>query len=347
LKNYAVYIEAIAKGLPDNVVTNNDLKTKHHAWNMEQIAPKTGELSRHHVGENELASDLGFRAVQSLIQKAGISVSEIGGLIFCTQSPDYIMPPNATILHAKLGLPKSVLAFDFTLACSGYVYGLAMAQGLMVTLGINNIILVTADTYSKYIHSNDRSAGTLFGDGGTATLLKMQLKAPPSPTQAISRLVDFNLETDGHGGSCFMIKAGGLRQPKNSETAKLRRDVTGNEWTDEHIKMDGKAVLDFAKREIPGAVARILEKNQLTMNELDLILFHQASQFALNTLALEMKIPAEKTFSNISTLGNTVSASLPLLLHDAVEQGKAKRRDKILLVGFGVGFSWGCCLLQW
>lgn len=335
-----VYIRAVEYVLPEQVVTNEHLQALHPLWNMAQISAKTGVKSRHIAKENECASDLAYEAVLRLISTTGIDKDDIDGIFYCTQSPDHIMPPNSTLLHAKLNLPKQVLAFDFTLACSGYVYGLAIAKSMMTTLGLKNVLLVTADTYSKYLHPRDRSAGTLFGDAAAATLLSWS-------HGGTSKLIDFLLETDGTGGSCFMIKAGGARFPKTEATAAVKRDLTGNEWTDEHIRMDGKAVLEFARREMPGSVDRILARNGLKQDDLKLILFHQASQFALEQLNQHMKIPPEKTFSNIENLGNTVSASLAIVLKDAELQGRIKRGDHVLLVGFGVGFSWGCCLLQW
>ncbi|MCX6126870.1 MAG: ketoacyl-ACP synthase III [Proteobacteria bacterium] len=337
-----IYIKAIEYFLPSRVVTNDELKAANPQWNMAQISAKTGVVSRRLAGETEFASDLAFHAILKLIDQTGIAKNDIDGLLFCTQSPDYIMPPNSTILHSRLGLRKQCLAFDFTLACSGFVYGLAIAKSLLESLNLENIVLVTADTYSKYIHPRDRAASTLFGDGAAATLVGRYQGGTST-----SQVLDFLLETDGAGGPCFAIKAGGLRFPKTSETSVIRRDVTGNEWTDDKIKMDGRGVLDFAKREIPGAVERILSRNDLSLNNIDMILFHQASAYALETLTQQMKIPPEKTFSNISHVGNTVSASLAILLRDAELAGKVHRNDLVLLVGFGVGFSWGCCLLRW
>lgn len=335
-----VYIRGIEYYLPKTVVSNDQLQALHPSWNMAQIAAKTGVKTRHIAENGECASDLAYEAVQRLLKTSGIDKTEIEGIFYCTQSPDHIMPPNSTILHGKLNLAKQVVAFDFTLACSGFVYGLAIAKSMMASLGLKNVLLVTADTYSKYIHPRDRSAGTLFGDGAAATLLSWTRDGK-------SKIIDFLLETDGHGGPSFMINAGGLRNPKCSETAAIKRDLTGNEWTDEHIRMDGKAVLEFARREIPGSVDRILSRNNLKVDDLNLILFHQASLFALDQLTECMRIPREKTFTNIEALGNTVSASLAIVLRDAESCGRVKRGDHVLLVGFGVGFSWGCCLLQW
>ncbi len=335
-----IYIRKIEYILPENRVTNADLKKSNPDWNLDLIVPKTGVESRCFVQEGELASDLAFRATLKLLESTETDRDEIGALIFCTQSPDYIMPPNSTLLHARLGLPKKVVAFDFNLACSGFVYGLAIAKSMMESFKFKKVLLITADTYSKYINPKDRSAITLFGDAAAVSLLET------SPNET-SKFLDFNFGTDGTGGDKFMIKAGGLRHPKSEKTSALKRDLVGNARSEENILMDGRAVLEFSKRDIPSAVKEILSKNGLNIPDLDLVLFHQASQYALDLLNKTLEIPPEKTFSNIRTIGNTVSASLPILIRDAEDAGRLKRGDQILLVAFGVGFSWGCALIKW
>ncbi len=325
--------------LPDRVVTNEDLKRAHPDWNMELAASKTGVLTRRFVNDGELASDLAYRAAEELLRTTGTPRDAVDGLIFCTQSPDHIMPPNATLLHARLGLSSGVAAFDITLACSGYVYGLAIAQSMMDALGLRRVLLVTADTYSRYIHPDDRSALTLFGDGAAVTLLE--------PAASPSQMLDFSLGTDGGGGDKFWIEAGGLRVPRSTETAAARRDIAGNVRSRETIWMDGRAVLAFAENRIPPSVRALLARHALDVDDLQLALFHQASAVALSRLHDLLAIPPDRQFTNIARVGNTVSASLPILLKDAERAGRLKRGDLVLLVGFGVGFSWGCCLLRW
>jgi 3-oxoacyl-[acyl-carrier-protein] synthase-3 len=339
-QKHDIYIRALEYYLPAHMMSNDELQKSRPDWNVPQIASKTGVLNRHIARQDECASDLAYEAVLKLIKNSGIHKDEIDGIVYCTQSPDHIMPPNSTLLHAKLDISKRAFAFDFNLACSGFVYGLAIAKSMMESLRLQNVLVVTADTYSKYIYPRDRSASSLFGDGAAATLLS-------SAANPVSKIIDFLLETDGHGGKNFMIKAGGLRFPKTPDTATVKSDLTNNQWTDEHIRMDGKAVLDFAMREIPDAVNRILLRNNLKLNDLDLILFHQASQMALDKLCKEMQVPPEKTFTNIADVGNTVSSSLAIALKDAEKKVPISRGNLVLLVGFGVGFSWGCCLLRW
>jgi 3-oxoacyl-[acyl-carrier-protein] synthase-3 len=331
-------IARIEYAVPENVVTNDDLQRAHPEWRMEQVTRKTGVLTRRFAVGDELASDLAFRAATDVLD--GNDRNEIDGLIFCTQSPDQIMPPNATILHARLGLPKSVAAFDITLACSGFVYGLAIAKSMIDSMGMRSVLLLCGDTYSKYIHPDDRAALTLFGDGAAAALVDRATDE--------SRILDFVLSSDGQtGGDKFMIKAGGLRTPRSEATCIGRRDIAGNVRSDDTIYMDGAAVLAFAQREVGPTVEQILRRNDLHLSQVKLVLFHQASLHALNILTKQLELTQDQTFYNIAHFGNTVSASLPILLKDAESAGRVERGDLVLIVGFGVGFSWGACLMRW
>lgn len=345
-----VFVKDIAYQLPERVVTNDDLKILHPDWNMDLIASKTGVLARQFVKEGELASDLAYQATIKVLESSGTQRDEIAAIIFCTQSPDYIMPPNSALLHARLGLSANVAAFDFTLACSGFVYGLAIAKSMMESLGFKKVLLITADTYSKYIHPQDRSTLTLFGDAAAATILESDGASDavyPVSHSLSSSIIDLALFTDGLGADKFMVEAGALRVPKSESTCVAKRDLYGNVRSRETIHMDGMAVLSFADARIPESVHAILERNHVSLGQVKLVLFHQASLLALERLCASLDIPPEKTYSNISRLGNTVSASLPILLKDAEGAGRLARGDLILLAGFGVGFSWGTCLMRW
>lgn len=324
--------------MPENVVTNDDFQRTHPEWRMEQVARKTGVLKRRFAAGDELASDLAFRAATEVLD--GFDKDEIDGLIFCTQSPDQIMPPNSTLLQGRLGLPKSIAAFDITLACSGFVYGLAIAKSMIDSMRMRSVLLLCGDTYSKYIHPDDRAALTLFGDAAAAALVDRSTEE--------STILDFVLASDGEtGGDKFMIKAGGLRTPRSEATCVGRRDIAGNVRSDETIFMDGPAVLAFAQREVQPTVEEILRRNDLRLSQVKLVLFHQASRHALDILHKQLDLSPDQTFSNITHFGNTVSASLPILLKDAETAGRLERGDLVLIVGFGVGFSWGACLMRW
>jgi 3-oxoacyl-[acyl-carrier-protein] synthase-3 len=336
----AAYIRRIEYSLPKRVVTNQNLKNENPDWNMNLTFSKTGVASRHFASEGELASDLAFAAATTLISAEGLKKEEIDALIVCTQSPDYVMPSNSALLQTRLGLPVYTAAFDFNLACSGFIYGLALCKSLLAGMDYRRALLLTADTYSKYIHPKDRSALTLFGDGAAATLVE-------SGTSGSSQIIDALLATNGDGADKFIVKAGGLRYPKTANTCVPKRDLTGNIRTDENIYMDGGGVLEFVKRDIPGCVDKILQRNKIALKDVRLVIFHQASKYAMDVLNDLLELSPEQTFSNIENIGNTVSASIPIALKDAEEQGRMGRGDLVLLVGFGVGFSFGATLLRW
>ena len=337
MKRNAVIV-GVDYALPSHEVSNEELDAAHPAWRMREVAKRTGVKSRHLAAPGETALDLGERASRALLDRLAIAPDGIDGLIVCTETPDQIMPPNACLLQHRLGLSKTTMAFDYTLACSGYIYGLFMAKSFIGSGALTSILLVTGDTYSSLIASGDRGTVTLFGDGVAATLVRA------SDAPGVGEIV---LGTDGGPAACFQVPAGGARLPRSAETAVIHRDSSGNERSLEHIAMNGAAVLEFVKREVPGNVALVLERAGLTMEQIDLVVCHQASQMSFDTLKRALRIPDSKLFINIERLGNTVSASIPIALRDAELAGALKPGAKVLLVGFGVGLSWGSCVLQW
>jgi len=330
-------IHGVEYSLPRRVVTNDEIATAHPQWKMAQVARRTGVLQRHFAASNETALDLSHEACRLLLEATGTSPDRVEALIVCTQTPDFVMPPNACLLQDRLGLAKNVAAFDLTLACSGYIYGLFLAKALIESGALETVILVTADTYSRLISADDRGPYALFGDGAAATLL----------VAGETGLGEFVLGTDGSLGSAFSVPGGGARNPRSESTSHLAADRNGNLRSQEHIHMDGPGVLAFVQREVPGAVDCVLKKAGTSLSAVDLVLFHQASQVALDYLEEVLGIPPAKTFRNLERVGNTVSASLPMLLSDARRAGRLKDGDLVLLVGFGVGLSWGACLLEW
>lgn len=323
--------------LPHKTVTNEDLLRENPDWDIEKLLPKTGVLNRHIAAEGETAFDLAVRACAKLFEKTGISPQSVDAVIFCTQSPDHIMPGNAFLLHRHFDLRESALTFDFNLACSGYVYGLIMAKALFAAYPIRNLLFVTADTYSKYINPKDKSVRLLFGDGAAATLLE----ASPAG------IIDVKWGTYGKGAEHFMIEAGGCRLPKSAATAEISTDKSGNSRSRENIAMEGFALLSLARGKVLSHIKDVLAANQLAAKDVDLFIFHQASQLVLDSLQKSLELPPEKVYNNLANVGNTVSASLPIALKDALDEKRIKPGDKIILCGFGVGFSWGSALVQW
>lgn len=331
------YISAVEYALPESRLDNAELAEMHPQWHMQQVELQTGVHSRGLCAPNETALDLAETSCRKLFERVGCGVQRIDAVLFCTQSPDYIMPPNACLLQQRLGLPRTVAALDFNLACSGFIYGLYLANSLVSSEAARSVLLVTAETYSKWIHPDDRGPMTLFGDGAAATLIQA----------GETGIQHFQLGTDGSGAETFLVPAGGARQPRCSDTAKVTADVNGNRRSAENIFMDGQAVLDFVKKEIPGLVRSVLAKANLTLDAIDLVVFHQASQVSLKFLFRALRIPTEKQFVNLGNTGNTVSASIPIALRDAELQQRLKPGMKVLLVGYGVGLSWGGCIVTW
>jgi 3-oxoacyl-[acyl-carrier-protein] synthase-3 len=336
--NNSAYIVAIEYAFPERRISTSDLAEKHPGWQMDQVLLRTGVETRYWCEEGETALDLAETACRSLMNRMGNDLRQIDAILFCTQSPDHIMPPNACILQHRLSLPRTIAAFDYNLACSGFIYGLFLAKALIVSGSARNVLLVTAETYSKWMHPNDRGPMTLFGDAAAATLI--------SAGDQIG-LGEIALATDGGSANSFFVPAGGARLPCSTETKRTIEDKNGNIRTLENLFMNGSAVLDFVKQEVPSLVNTLLKQANLTLNDLDLVVFHQASQVTLDFLNRKLHIPPNKQFSNLRHVGNTVSASIPIALRDAELQGALKHGMKVMVVGFGVGLSWGGCIINW
>jgi 3-oxoacyl-[acyl-carrier-protein] synthase III len=330
-------IGGIEVELPSRVVTNAELEAAHPTWRMGEVVRRTGVESRRWCAPGETALDLGFSAAERLLKGTGTAPESIDAILFCTQSPDYVMPPNACLLQARLGLLRTTAAMDFSLACSGFIYGLYLAKALIESGAAARILLVTAETYSKLFSHDDRGPATLFGDGAAATLV---VKGEAN----IGRVL---VGTDGATPEVFCIPAGGARMPRKSTSADAIIGRAGNARSAEHILMDGPAVLAFVQREVVPFTVRALADFKTTVDEIDLVVFHQASQASLEVLARKLSIPTAKMFIHLADVGNTVSASIPMALKAAEEQQRLTKGMKVLLVGFGVGLSWGACIVTW
>jgi 3-oxoacyl-[acyl-carrier-protein] synthase III len=330
-------IEAIAYAFPAARVTNADLKALHPGWDFERLEKRTGVLSRYVASPGETALDFAVSACEKLDARGRLAPARIDAIIFCTQTPDYLMPPNACLLHGKLNLAPGVLAFDINLACSGYIYGLQLAASLLKSGAAQRVLLATADTYTRYIHPGDRATRCLFGDGGAVSVV--------SEAEDVWPILDIRCGTAGKHFDKFLIPAGGMRCPRSAETARETVDPSGNVRTAEHIRMNGMGVLSFFNSTIPPVVRDTLCRNRLRIEDIGLFVFHQASQVALDSLRSALRIPPEKLALDLAEVGNLVSASIPVAFERAIERGAA-RGQKVLLCGFGVGLSWGTALIE-
>lgn len=323
------YIKGISYYLPERVVTNEDLVKEFPEWSVDKVASKVGVNERHIAGTNETAGDLAEKAALKLFQEYNIPPTDIDFLMLCTQSPDYFLPSTACILQNKLGIPTSSGAFDYNLGCSGCIYGLALAKGLIMSGSAKNILLLTAETYNKYIHHTDKSNKSIFGDGAAACLIS---------TDGFAEIGEFVFGTDGSGAENLIVKTGAARSKE--QTGFYETDDEGHTKYDDYLYMNGGAIFNFTLEIVPTLVKEILEKNQVTKSEIDYYIFHQANKFMLNTIRKVCNLPKDKFYINLENTGNTVSSTVLIGLKDCLNQQKIQPNMHIMITGFGVGLSW-------
>ncbi|MDB2513372.1 ketoacyl-ACP synthase III [Alphaproteobacteria bacterium] len=333
--NFPGSIIDIAYYLPDRTLRNSELVDEFPDWNVNATADKVGVFERRISGGNETALDLALKACDKLFLQNPKFKSKIDAVLFCTQTPDYIMPSNAFLVHDKLGLSDNVIAFDYNLACSGYVYGLVLASSLMKTGVAKNILLLTGDTYSKIIDKRDRSTRMLFGDGAAATWLSSETFNDKKPI--IKKMVDFRFGTRGSGWDKFIVESGAHRTMKKNSTKVPSNDK---------IFMNGMQVLNFVKRIVVPHMSQFLLDNKLQNHEINQFIIHQASKLALDVIKQKINIDDDKCFSNLDKMGNTVSSSIPILLKDYFEKVSPKKGEKLIVTTFGVGYSWGSLIAE-
>ncbi len=320
--------------LPKRILDNKDLEKELGAWSAEKIEEKVGIRQRHITTQDETALDMAYEAASKVLE--GYNKDDIGFLLLCTQSPDFFLPTSACILQDKLGLKTSCGAIDFNLGCSGFVYGLTLAKGLIATGVANKVLLITSETYSKYIHPMDKGNRSIFGDGAAATIIEKS---------DIDGIKGFILGTDGSGYANLIVRNGALRHPeKDNPESVIDDDGTFN--SPDHLYMDGSEIFNFTIDIIPDLVQDILKANNLLMEDVDYFIFHQANKFILDYLRDYLDIPVDKFYLNMLFTGNTVSATIPIALVDCLSNKIVKPGDKIMLVGFGVGLSWGGCIIE-
>lgn len=328
------YIKAISYYLPEKIVSNEELVSEFPEWTVEKIAEKVGVHNRHIADENETSADLAIRAAEGLfLENPDIKKENIDFVLLCTQSPDYFLPSSACIIQDRLGIPTTCGAFDFNLGCSGYVYGLAIAKGLIAGGIAKNVLLLTGETYNKYLHPRDKGNRTIFGDAATATVVS---------TEGFAEIGNFALGTNGAGAENLIVRTGFSRW--REKKGDLVFDENGNPHSSDYLYMNGSEIFIFTQKNVPVVVKQTLANNNLTLDKLGLVIFHQANSYMLNFLRKKIKIPEEKFFINMGNIGNTVSNSIPIALYDAKEQGVLY--GPVLICGFGVGYSWGGCVLN-
>jgi 3-oxoacyl-[acyl-carrier-protein] synthase III len=326
-------IAQISSYLPARILHNDELAELYPGWSSDKIYQKTGIVKRHVALDTETSSDLAFGAAQKLFESNAISPTDIDFVIFCTQTPDHFLPTSACILQNRLGIPTTAGAFDLNLGCSGFVYGLSIAKGLIETGAARKLLFLTADTYSKIVHPLDKSVRTLFGDGATATLIE----ACDRTSECIG---PFLFGTDGRGADNLIVEAGGFRLPRSAATAQEQTDESGNVRSQDHLFMNGSEIMAFTLSVVTRAMKEFLLRVDSSIDDFDYVVTHQANRFMLDALKKKLKIPEGKFPIFLENCGNTSSSTIPITLESMFNKNCIKSSDRLLLVGFGVGYSW-------
>ena len=321
-------LTAIEYHLGERLETNADLATEHPEWDMARLVAKLGVRQRCLAQPGETASDLAVRAAQKLFASGACTPDEIDFILFCTQTPDHLIPTTACSLQTRLGIPTHAGALDFNLGCSGYIYGLSLAKGLVESGQARTILLLTGDTYSRLINPADRNVRLVFGDGAAATLIRAQAAGITG-----AKMTAFTFGTDGTGAENLIVRNSGLRTRGSP--------VPGGDF----LEMNGGEIFNFTLRVVAPLVAEILRRAGTTLADLDTVVPHQANAYMLEHLREKLGVPPEKFAVTLGDCGNTVSSSIPIALRQWRAEPQWFVEKRTLLLGFGVGYSWGGCLL--
>lgn len=327
-------VKAISVYLPKKIEKNAELMGKD-----EKFVAKLGITERHMAASDESAGDLAFQAAENMFQEYAIPRESIDYILLCVQHPDYQAPTTACHLQARLGLSQSCGALDYGLGCSGYIYGLSLAKGLIETSVAHNVLLLTSSVYTKYINRNDNAIRPLFGDGATATLITAQASDVPL-------IHSFVLGTDGSGFDKLYIPVGGSRNPPREHPEIVETDEAGNSRSNYEIHMDSSAIFYFTLRVVPSLVEEILKKAQLQRQDIQYYVFHQSNGYMMGHIQKKCGLEGMPFYDNIKTVGNTVSGTIPFALKDILGEKSPASLENVMLAGFGVGLSWGGCIVN-
>ena len=325
-----VKISGVSACVPKGSLSNHDYD-KLTERERAMLIKTTGIEERRVANEGVTTSDLCFEAGEKLIAELGWKKEEIQLLIFVSQSRDYFLPATAIILQDRLGLPKTTLAFDISLGCSGYVYGLSVISSLMANARIGKALLMVGDISTFSLNENDKSTYPLFGDAGTATALEFDEEAYP---------MHFNLQSDGSGFEAIIIPDGGLRNPLSDESYKDREIEKGITRNARNLSLNGLDVFDFSLREVAPNIRELYEYTNTSESDYDYFVFHQANKLMNETIRKKLKIESEKVPYTLKEYGNTSSASIPLTIVSKIRNATNGELNHIFS-GFGVGLSWG------
>jgi 3-oxoacyl-[acyl-carrier-protein] synthase III len=324
-----VRISSLATYVPPRLLTNADLEKLVETTD-EWILQRTGIKTRHIVEPGVGTSDLATEAARKAIALAGLTPDEIDFIVVGTTTPDMVFPSTACLVQTKIGAPNA-WGFDLMAACSGFTYGVTTAAQMVASGASNHALVIGADVMSSIIDYTDRTTCVLFGDGAGAVVIE------PAEEDGIG-IIDFEAYVDGSGGDALCMPAGGSLKPASHETVDQRLHF---------VKQDGQTVFKFAVRNTEEACRRILQRNKIEPSDIDLFVSHQANRRIIMSAAEKLGVAPEKIVINIERFGNTTAGTIPLALNDAVEDGRLKRGDLVLLASVGAGFTVGAILLRW
>ncbi|HJQ68484.1 MAG TPA: ketoacyl-ACP synthase III [Blastocatellia bacterium] len=331
-----VRLAGLASAVPEETLTVADDAISFGDADARKISESTGVSKRRVVSNGLCTSDLCLAAGERLLAELGWERDSVDALIFVSQTPDYLLPATSCSLHGRLNLSTRCAAFDINLGCSGYIYGLWMASNLIACGSVRRVLLLVGDTISRIVSPRDRATAPLFGDAGTATALESDDDAPS---------MVFELGTDGTGQEHLIVPAGAFRQPRTEQTPQRTEREGGNVRSDEDLFMNGAEIFAFTLRVVPKLIKSVTDAAGWSTADVDAWVMHQANRFMLQHLIKRMKLPAEKAVLAIEDYGNTSSASIPLAMTHSLSERLTKEKLNLVMVGFGVGFSWGAVAL--
>ena len=327
---YECRIAGTGRYVPERILSNKDLEDMVDTSD-EWIIQRTGIRERHIAAENESTSDLALQAAQSAMEEAGLDPLDLDAVILATLTPDTYCPAGACYVQKLLGA-ENACSFDLSAACTGFVYGITVGSSLVRSGVHKNVLVIGAETLSRFIDYTDRNTCILFGDGAGAAVLSRAEEGSES------RLMDHYLRSDGGGTDLIIMPGGGSRQPASTDTVDGKKHF---------LSMQGSDVFKFATRSMQVLIETAIERNGISISDLDLVVPHQVNSRIIETVLRKIDLPEEKIYLNLQRYGNTSAASVPMALHEAVEEGRIEKGSLVLLVAFGAGLTWGYNLVRW